>query len=162
MTDLMHKPVVDPDAPLFVLAAAQYRHKNIATAVEAFSRVHAHEPRARLVLVGQVPALMGETRVGAALPEVPGVVQLGFVSDVLARAGYYETGATGVSRETDRRLGSSRMLFGTDHPFFPPLSDTEKWKSVVENLEAIEGVQGWGQEEKDGVCGGNAVSLLGL
>lgn len=71
------------DAPLFVLAAAQYRHKNIATAVEAFSRVHAHDPRARLVLVGQVPALMGETRVGAALPEAPGVVQLGFVSDAV-------------------------------------------------------------------------------
>jgi glycosyltransferase involved in cell wall biosynthesis len=75
--------LVDPDAPLFVLAAAQYRHKNIATAIEAFARVHAHDPRARLVLVGQVPTLLGETRVGAALPEVPGVVQLGFVSDAV-------------------------------------------------------------------------------
>ena len=41
------------------------------------------------------------------------------------------------------------MLFGTDHPFFPPLLETEKWKSVVENLDAIDGVQGWWtQDEK--------------
>ncbi|KAL6306361.1 hypothetical protein BKA93DRAFT_824206 [Sparassis latifolia] len=29
-----------------------------------------------------------------------------------------------------RALGSKRMLFGTDHQFFPPLSSTEKWKST--------------------------------
>ena len=37
------------------------------------------------------------------------------------------------------------MLFGTDHPFFPPLKETDKWKSVMENLEAIESVEGWGE-----------------
>jgi aminocarboxymuconate-semialdehyde decarboxylase len=54
------------------------------------------------------------------------------------------------------------MLFGTDHPFFPPLNNSEKWKSVVENLDAINGVQGWAQYEKDGVRGGNALSLFNL
>jgi len=54
------------------------------------------------------------------------------------------------------------MLFGTDHPFFPPLQSTEKWKSVVENLTAIDSVSGWGQAEKDGVRAGNALSLFNL
>ena len=54
------------------------------------------------------------------------------------------------------------MMFGTDHPFFPPLSATEKWKSVVENLDAIDAVQGWTPAEKDGVKGGNALTLFNL
>lgn len=54
------------------------------------------------------------------------------------------------------------MMWGTDHPFFPPLSNTEKWKSVVENLDAINGVKEWTQDEKDGVKGGNAISLFDL
>ncbi|KAI0031660.1 hypothetical protein K488DRAFT_51627 [Vararia minispora EC-137] len=60
------------------------------------------------------------------------------------------------------REGSRRMLFGTDHPFFPPLGAEEKWRSVVENLEAIEGVGAWRDEERDGVRGGNALRLFGL
>ncbi|KAJ7904719.1 amidohydrolase 2 [Mycena olivaceomarginata] len=74
-----------------------------------------------------------------------GPEELGFVSDAV-----------------DRALGSRRMLFGTDHPFFPPLQPTEKWKSVVENLQAIDAVTGWGQVEKDGVRGANALSLFNL
>jgi hypothetical protein len=54
------------------------------------------------------------------------------------------------------------MLFGTDHPFFPPLSSTEKWRSVVENLEAIDRVQGWSEAEKEGVRGKNAMELFSL
>lgn len=61
-----------------------------------------------------------------------------------------------------RKEGSERMLFGTDHPFFPPLGKEDKWKSVVENLEAVDGVDGWGEEEKEGVRGGNALRLFGL
>ena len=64
--------------------------------------------------------------------------------------------------EEKRRRGSERMLVGTDHPFFPPLAETEKWKSVVENLEAIEGVDGWGEAERDAVRGGNALKLFSL
>lgn len=54
------------------------------------------------------------------------------------------------------------MLFGTDHPFFPPLKETDKWKSVVENLDAIDGVKGWEQAEKDAVRGGNALELFNI
>jgi aminocarboxymuconate-semialdehyde decarboxylase len=90
-----------------------------------------------------------------------GSEELGFVSDVIARADRYQTGSV-VPGVTDRKLGSNRMLFGTDHPFFPPLQATEKWKSVVENLDAIEGVQGWSQVEKDRVRGENALTLFDL
>ncbi|KIP10676.1 hypothetical protein PHLGIDRAFT_50735, partial [Phlebiopsis gigantea 11061_1 CR5-6] len=72
-----------------------------------------------------------------------GSEELGFVSD-------------------KRKIGSARMLFGTDHPFFPPLSETEKWKSVVENLEAIDGVEGWTDTEREAVRGANALKLFGL
>lgn len=90
-----------------------------------------------------------------------GPEELGFVSDVIARSERFETDGS-VTGSLTRSLGSQRMLFGTDHPFFPPLSSTEKWKSVVENLDAIEGVQGWSQADKDGVRGGNAIALFNL
>lgn len=90
-----------------------------------------------------------------------GPEELGFASDVIARADRYnpQSSSTPVP---NRSIGSKRMLFGTDHPFFPPLTSSEKWKSVVENLEAIDRVQGWSQEDKDGVCGANAVALFNL
>ena len=94
-----------------------------------------------------------------------GVEELGFVSDVISRSsGYTSLSASAKDSigKVDRSKGSKRMLFGTDHPFFPPLGETEKWKSVVENLEAIEGVQGWTEEDKEGVRGGNALDLFGL
>ena len=93
-----------------------------------------------------------------------GSEELGFVSEVISRAANYEQArpSASIQKATDRAIGSKRMIFGTDHPFFPPLSDTEKWKSVVENLEAIDGVQGWTQTEKDAVRGGNALNLFSL
>lgn len=97
-----------------------------------------------------------------------GSEELGFVSDVIGRAQHFTGQVASAAASKDvglqkkRTEGSRRMLFGTDHPFFPPLSETEKWKSVVENLEAIDGVDGWGQEEKDGVRGENALTLFGL
>lgn len=97
-----------------------------------------------------------------------GAEELAFVSDSIGRADAFAarpssaSASRSVSGAEKRRLGSARMLFGTDHPFFPPLSETEKWKSVVENLEAIDGVEGWGEAEKDEVRGGNALKLFGL
>lgn len=97
-----------------------------------------------------------------------GSEELGFVSDVIGRAASFSdvVGSTrnskGIGLERKRKVGSERMLFGTDHPFFPPLSETEKWMSVVENLKAIEGVDGWTEEQRDAVRGGNAVKLFGL
>lgn len=91
-----------------------------------------------------------------------GPEELGFVSDVVSRAVKYGRNSMTTAEKTDRELGSKRMLFGTDHPFFPPLSSTEKWKSVIDNLDAIEGVHGWGEIEKDRVRGQNAVDLFHL
>ena len=59
--------------------------------------------------------------------------------------------------------GVDRLMFGIDHPFFPPLKGEEKWGSVESNLKAIEGVFGDDEEEgKRKVLGGNAVRVLGL
>jgi aminocarboxymuconate-semialdehyde decarboxylase len=90
-----------------------------------------------------------------------GPEELGFVSDVISRSEYYKAGAPQRS-VPDRSAGCKRMLFGTDHPFFPPLQSTDKWKSVVDNLDAIDVANGWSDEDKDGVRGGNALSLFGL
>ncbi len=68
-------------------------------------------------------------------------------------------------------VGVQRMMFGTDHPFFPPTKEdgtvitddqTETWRSVTENLEAISDVPSWSQSAKMGVFGQNAVKLFGL
>lgn len=58
--------------------------------------------------------------------------------------------------------GEDRIMFGTDHPFFPPLGDEGgKWLSVETNSTAIKGVLGSGEEAK-GALGGNAVRVLNL
>ncbi|GEM12385.1 aminocarboxymuconate-semialdehyde decarboxylase [Rhodotorula toruloides] len=54
--------------------------------------------------------------------------------------------------------GVERIMFGTDHPFFPPLEGSpnpsqQRWKSVDENLDAIAGVAGWGERERRRVMG---------
>ena len=64
--------------------------------------------------------------------------------------------------------GADRLMFGTDHPFFPPLSDEkgaqgeEKWLSVESNMSAIKGVLNADEESRRKVLGGNAVRVLGL
>ena len=84
-----------------------------------------------------------------------GSEELAFVSDVISRSQRYRS-------ESDRSTGSERILFGTDHPFFPPLKSMDKWKSVTENLDAIETVKGWATSDKDRVRGGNALSLFSI
>jgi aminocarboxymuconate-semialdehyde decarboxylase len=58
--------------------------------------------------------------------------------------------------------GEDRVMFGTDHPFFPPLDEGEKWLSVETNYEAIKGALGSGNEDAKGPLGGNAVKILHL
>ncbi|KAI1406051.1 hypothetical protein F4819DRAFT_284447 [Hypoxylon fuscum] len=60
--------------------------------------------------------------------------------------------------------GVDRLLFGTDHPFFPPLGSDEQgeWESVTWNAEAVRKALG---DESDGaraVMGGNAIEVLRL
>lgn len=57
--------------------------------------------------------------------------------------------------------GSDRVMFGTDHPFFPPLGGETEWASVGTNVEAIKGALGDG-EEGAAAMGGNAVRVLNL
>ncbi|KAF3354280.1 Homocitrate synthase [Verticillium dahliae VDG1] len=60
--------------------------------------------------------------------------------------------------------GADRLMFGTDHPFFPPLGTDEQstWESVTWNAEAVSKAVGKGSEEADGIMGGNAIRLLRL
>ena len=60
-------------------------------------------------------------------------------------------------------VGTERVLFGTDHPFFPPLDDgQEEWLSVRTNVEAISSGLAGNEAAVEEVLGINAVSLLGL
>jgi predicted TIM-barrel fold metal-dependent hydrolase len=52
---------------------------------------------------------------------------------------------------------------GTDHPFFPPLGDTEgEWLSVTMNRSAISSAFGENTDAAKSILGGNAVEILGL
>ncbi|KAI0128586.1 hypothetical protein BJ170DRAFT_335400 [Xylariales sp. AK1849] len=60
--------------------------------------------------------------------------------------------------------GIDRLMFGTDHPFFPPLTSDEQgeWESMTWNKTAVEKALGEGSEGVKAVMGGNAVNILGL
>jgi len=59
--------------------------------------------------------------------------------------------------------GEDRVLFGTDHPFFPPLGDEgRKWASVETNYEGIKAALGSQTEAAKAALGGNAVRILNL
>ncbi|KAG8860108.1 hypothetical protein FRB96_004131 [Tulasnella sp. 330] len=100
-----------------------------------------------------------------------GPEELEFVSATIGRShqyAVYDKATKKTSIEVamkDKKVGSRRLLWGTDHPFFPPISDDAsegKWQSVVENLKAIEDVAVWGEDEKDGVRGRTAIELFNL
>ncbi|KAK5652483.1 hypothetical protein OQA88_10385 [Cercophora sp. LCS_1] len=59
--------------------------------------------------------------------------------------------------------GQDRLMFGTDHPFFPPVGDGAdedgEWESVGWNVKAVEEALG---EDVRGVMGENAVRVFGL
>ncbi|UKZ63313.1 uncharacterized protein TrAtP1_004543 [Trichoderma atroviride] len=60
--------------------------------------------------------------------------------------------------------GADRLMFGTDHPFFPPLETDEQgeWESVSLNADAVAKAVGEGSKEATAVMGGNAISILRL
>ena len=60
-------------------------------------------------------------------------------------------------------VGVDRVLFGTDHPFFPPLdAGAEEWISVKTNVNAVESALNEDQKGIKSVLGGNAITLLNL
>ncbi|KAF8741244.1 Amidohydrolase 2, partial [Rhizoctonia solani] len=97
-----------------------------------------------------------------------GAPELSMASAAAGRGPNYAADAAKATDGIDgwSALGSQRMMFGTDHPFFPPVpgvADTEaKWASVTENLAAIQAVPGWSEADKEGVRSGNAIKIFGL
>lgn len=58
---------------------------------------------------------------------------------------------------------TDRVMFGTDHPFFPPLGEEhDKWPSVTTNYTAIKEAFGEDEEISRSLLGGNAIRVLGL
>ena len=70
----------------------------------------------------------------------------------------------GLNAAIEASGGADRLMFGTDHPFFPPLGTDEdgEWESVGMNAEAVNKALGEGSEKAKGVMGGNAVRVLRL
>ncbi|KAI2613309.1 hypothetical protein GGR54DRAFT_332179 [Hypoxylon sp. NC1633] len=60
--------------------------------------------------------------------------------------------------------GVGRLMFGTDHPFFPPLGTDEQgeWESVTWNAQAVTKVLGSDSSGAKAVMGGNAFEVLRL
>ncbi|KAF2759072.1 uracil-5-carboxylate decarboxylase [Pseudovirgaria hyperparasitica] len=59
--------------------------------------------------------------------------------------------------------GADRLMFGTDHPFFPPLEgEGSEWLSVNTNYAAIKAASGGKEAMADGILGGNAIRVLRL
>ncbi|EPS32481.1 hypothetical protein PDE_07441 [Penicillium oxalicum 114-2] len=73
-------------------------------------------------------------------------------------------GTAGMKAAVEASGGTTdRLLFGTDHPFFPPLSDEdEQWTSVVTNYKAINKTFEKDGDAVAGVLGGNAIRILNL
>lgn len=60
--------------------------------------------------------------------------------------------------------GVDRLMFGTDHPFFPPLNSDEQgeWESMAWNREAVSKALGADSDGAKAIMGGNAVEVLNL
>jgi predicted TIM-barrel fold metal-dependent hydrolase len=61
--------------------------------------------------------------------------------------------------------GADRLMFGTDHPFFPPLTTDEQgeWESVSMNADAVaKAIGSSGEAQARAILGNNAVSILRL
>ncbi|KAL1966833.1 hypothetical protein VTN77DRAFT_3798 [Rasamsonia byssochlamydoides] len=73
-------------------------------------------------------------------------------------------GEAGLKAAVQAAGGSDRLLFGTDHPFFPPLDGKvdEPWLSVTTNYKAIEASFGADKDAVRAVLGGNAIRILNL
>lgn len=73
-------------------------------------------------------------------------------------------GQPGLKAAIDAAGCMDRVMFGTDHPFFPPLGDEKdaKWLSVESNKAVIDGCFPEDEQAKQKILGGNAVKVLGL
>lgn len=121
---------------------------------------------------GAVPALAGRVqscveherrfydgegkRVGGPQRSIAEVLRQNVFLDAVS---YSQTGL----RAAVELVGKERVMFGTDHPFFPPLGgEQENWMSVKTNVDAVSAVFEKDEKGMDGVLGGNAARLFGL
>ncbi|GAA5865530.1 hypothetical protein JCM3774_002040 [Rhodotorula dairenensis] len=133
----------------------------------------AHDPHVKDRLQNDFRYYMGQMYYDAV---VYGPEELALVERVISRANNYEgrdeelafvdrvNGRTDLLAPVGVYPGIERILFGTDHPFFPPLDNgnNPRWASVDENFDAISGVPGWEAPQRERVLGLNAVELFGL
>ncbi|CAJ2505897.1 Uu.00g000270.m01.CDS01 [Anthostomella pinea] len=89
------------------------------------------------------------------------------VWDVLREQIYLDAviySGVGLRAAIDAGGGEDRLMFGTDHPFFPPLNSDEQgeWESMTWNATAVSKALGDGSEGARKVMGGNAVGVLRL
>jgi predicted TIM-barrel fold metal-dependent hydrolase len=89
------------------------------------------------------------------------------VWDVLREQVYLDAvvySEVGLKAAIEASGGVDRVMFGTDHPFFPPLIGDEQgeWESVSLNAGAVYKALGEGSEMAEAVMGGNAIRLLRL
>ncbi|KIW33756.1 uncharacterized protein PV07_00580 [Cladophialophora immunda] len=73
-------------------------------------------------------------------------------------------GQPGLKAAIEAAGSVDRVMFGTDHPFFPPLGNDKeaKWLSVESNKGAIDGCLPEDEAAKRKILGGNAIRVLGL
>jgi len=72
-------------------------------------------------------------------------------------------GQPGLKAAIESSGSADRVMFGTDHPFFPPLGDKDgMWLSVESNKAAIDGCFEQDEKARRKVLGGNAIRVLGL
>ena len=59
-------------------------------------------------------------------------------------------------------VGVDRVVFGTDHPFFPPLEKTvmQEWDSVTTNIQAIRGAYPKDEKSYDKIVAANAREMF--
>lgn len=88
------------------------------------------------------------------------------VWDVLSTNIYLDAviyGEVGLKAAVEASKSSDRVLFGTDHPFFPPLDAKDQtWPSVTTNYTAVSAGFGQDSENAKAILGDNAIKLLGL
>jgi aminocarboxymuconate-semialdehyde decarboxylase len=69
---------------------------------------------------------------------------------------------------SELKMGLGKMCWGCDAPFFPPLqSESEEssmespmWRSVTENLNAINSVSSFDAEDRAAIRGTNAMKIF--
>ncbi|KAL9943286.1 hypothetical protein ACHAO3_006420 [Verticillium nonalfalfae] len=147
------------------IAVARMYLAGVFDRVPALRMLLAHSGGTLPFLAGRIEScivhdgqLVGEGKVGAARRTIWDVLREQIYLDAVI---YSEVGLKAAIAASG---GADRLLFGTDHPFFPPLGTDEQgtWESVTWNAEAVSNAVGKSSEEADGIMGGNAIRLLRL